>query len=189
MRFNRRTGGYSLVELIIVIAIIGILAPGMALIFTNIIDSYRTMNATNTVTKRGEFLLSRFTQDVNDCAVIRRADDKELEVEISTAPVQTYRYKIDDSDGTVKLCQSNCGTASNFKTIIKGVQSTSAFRYYDISVSELANSPGKPWLYNNSAHKPRLNAIIYVELKLDLAFMDGTASFSSFVHPDHKVTL
>lgn len=184
-----RKGGYSLVELIIAISIIGILAPGMTIIFTTIIGSYRTMNATNTVTKRGEFLLGRFTQDVNDCSVIKRADEKEMEVEIRTNPVQTYHYKIDDNNALVKLCQSDCGTDSNFKTIIKGVRSTTKFRYYDSSVDELENSPEKPWISTESGDKPRLNAIVYVELKLDLIFMDNTASYSSFVYPDNKITL
>ena len=35
--------GFTLVELIIVLTLIGILAPGMSMIFSNILDNYRTM--------------------------------------------------------------------------------------------------------------------------------------------------
>ncbi len=44
--------GFTLIELIIVLTLIGILAPGMALIFSNILDNYRTTTAIGNVTKK-----------------------------------------------------------------------------------------------------------------------------------------
>ncbi len=56
--------GFTLIELIIVLTLIGILAPGMALIFSNILDNYRTMTAITSATKRSEYVLNRFTEDM-----------------------------------------------------------------------------------------------------------------------------
>ncbi len=68
--------GFTLVELIIVLTLIGILAPGMSIIFSNILDNYRTMTAINSATKRSEYVLNRFTEDMNSCKTIKRADEK-----------------------------------------------------------------------------------------------------------------
>ena len=181
--------GFTLIELIIVLTLIGILAPGMALIFSNILDNYRTMTAITSATKRSEYVLNRFTEDMNNCKTITRADEKEIEIEIATNPVQTYRYKIDDTDGTIKLCLANCGIDQNFHTVIEGVRSTTKFKYLEADLGELANNPAKPWLSTDNGDYGKLNEIIYVELKLDLVFLDGTTSYSTIVFPERKVTL
>ena len=181
--------GFTLIELIIVLTLIGILAPGMALIFSNILDNYRTTTAIGNVTKRAEFALSRFTEDMNNCTTITRAGVEEIEIEIATVPAQTYRYKIDDTDGTIKLCLANCGIDQNFHTVIEGVRSTTKFKYLEADLGELANNPAKPWLSTDNGDYGKLNEIIYVELKLDLVFLDGTTSYSTIVFPERKVTL
>ena len=181
--------GFTLIELIIVLTLIGILAPGMALIFSNILDNYRTMTAITSATKRSEYVLNRFTEDMNSCKTIKRADEKEIEIEIETDPVQTYRYKIDDTDGTIKLCLANCGIDQNFHTVIEGVRSTTKFKYLKADLGELANNPAKPWLSTDNGDYGKLNEIIYVELNLDLVFRDGTTSYSTIVFPESKVTL
>ncbi len=181
--------GFTLIELIIVLTLIGILAPGMALIFSNILDNYRTMTAIGSVTKRAEFALSRFTEDMNNCTTITRAGVEEIEIEIATVPAQTYRYKIDGTDATIKLCLADCGNNQNFHTVIEGVRPTTEFKYLNEDRAELADNPPKPWLSTEAGNHDRLNEIIYVELKLDLVFLDGTTSYSTIVFPERKVTL
>ena len=184
-----KSKGFTLIELIIVVTLIGILAPGMTMIFSNILDNYRTMTAITSATKRSEYVLNRFTEDMNNCKTITRADEKEIEIEIATNPVQTYRYKIDDTDGTIKLCLANCGNHQNFHTVIEGVRSTTKFKYLEANLDELANNPAKPWLSSEPGHYDELNEIIYVELELDLVFRDGTTSYSTVIFPERKVTL
>ena len=189
MRKNFKSRGFTLVELIVVITLIGILAPGMTLIFSSILDNYRTMNAMARVTKSSEFILSRFTDDINESSKIKQADEKEIEIEINTTPVQTYYYKIDDSSSSIKLCVSSCDDNENFHTIIDRVQPTSQYKYLDTSLDELENSPAKPWLSSNSSHYDKLNSIIYVELKLDLQYLDDTVSYSTVIYPEKKIDL
>ncbi len=189
MAVYNKQKGFTLIELIIVLTLIGILAPGMALIFSNILDNYRTMTAIGSVTKRAEFALSRFTEDMNNCTTITRAGVEEIEIEIATVPAQTYRYKIDGTDGTIKLCLADCGNDQNFHTVIEGVRSTTKFKYLEANLDELANNPAKPWLSTDNGDYGKLNEIIYVELNLDLVFRDGTTSYSTVVFPESKVTL
>ncbi len=187
-----KSKGFTLIELIIVVTLIGILAPGMTMIFSNILDNYRTMTAIARVTKSSEYVLHRFTEDMNSCKTITKADEKEIEIEIATNPVQTYRYKIDGTDATIKLCVSssvNCGDDQNYHTVIEGVRSTTKFKYLEADLNELANNQPKPWLSSNDEHYDELNDIVYVELKLDLVFRDGTTSYSTIVFPESKVTL
>ena len=187
-----KSKGFTLIELIIVVTLIGILAPGMTMIFSNILDNYRTMTAIARVTKSSEYVLHRFTEDMNSCKTITKADEKEIEIEIATNPVQTYRYKIDGTDATIKLCVSssvNCGDDQNYHTVIEGVRSTTKFKYLEADLGELANNPAKPWLSTDNGDYGKLNEIIYVELKLDLVFRDGTTSYSTIVFPERKVTL
>ncbi len=189
MTVYNKQKGFTLIELIIVVTLIGILAPGMTMIFSNILDNYRTMTAITSATKRSEYVLNRFTEDMNNCKTIKRADEKEIEIEIETDPVQTYRYKIDDTDGTIKLCLADCGNDQNFHTVIEGVRSTTKFKYLEANLDELANNPAKPWLSSEPGHYDELNEIIYVELELDLVFRDGTTSYSTVIFPERKVTL
>ena len=189
MTVYNKQKGFTLIELIIVVTLIGILAPGMTMIFSNILDNYRTMTAITSATKRSEYVLNRFTEDMNNCKTITRADEKEIEIEIATNPVQTYRYKIDDTDGTIKLCLADCGNDQNFHTVIEGVRSTTKFKYLEANLDELANNPAKPWLSSEPGHYDELNEIIYVELELDLVFRDGTTSYSTVIFPERKVTL
>ena len=95
----------------------------------------------------------------------------------------------DDADGTIKLCVSSCGAAQNFHTMIKGVKSTSEFKYLGADLNELENDPTKPWLSSNAGHYAKLNGIMFVELKLDLVFRDGTTSYSTVVYPEAKELL
>tara|TARA_B100000929_G_scaffold234088_2_gene190569 strand:- start:1212 stop:1784 length:573 start_codon:yes stop_codon:yes gene_type:complete len=181
--------GYTLIELIIVLTLIGILAPGMSMIFNNILDNYRTMTEIASATKRSEYVLNRITEDINNCNTITRADDKEIEIEIANDPVQTYRYRINDSDAMVELCLADCGDDENYHTVIIGVASTTKFKYLDANLDELENDPEKPWLSSEVGDYDKLNEIIYVELKLDLVFRDSTTSYSTVVYPERKETL
>ena len=189
MAVYNKQKGFTLIELIIVLTLIGILAPGMSMIFSNILDNYRTMTAITSATKRSEYVLNRITEDINNCNTITRADDKEIEIEIANDPVQTYRYRINDSDAMVELCLADCGDDENYHTVIIGVASTTKFKYLDANLDELENDPEKPWLSSEVGDYDKLNEIIYVELKLDLVFRDSTTSYSTVVYPERKETL
>jgi hypothetical protein len=101
-----------------------------------------------------------------------------------------------------------CNIDANFHTIIEGVRTTTQFNYLDIDrieISETTVEEGdtpKPWLYytfdailddfvvsDEDEEHAKLDEIIYVELKLDLVFLDGTTSYSTIVFPERKVTL
>ncbi|MDP6297708.1 MAG: hypothetical protein QGH17_08845, partial [Candidatus Marinimicrobia bacterium] len=68
-------------------------------------------------------------------------------------------------------CVSSCGDDQNYHTVIEGVRSTTQFKYLDANLAELAAPQ-------------TLGEIIYVELKLDLVFLEETTSYSTIVYPE-----
>ena len=66
----------------------------------------------------------------------------------------------------------------------KGVRPTTQFKYLNAARTELANIPPKPWLSTDNGDYGKLNEIIYVELKLDLVFLEETTSYSTIVYPE-----
>ena len=177
--------GFTLIELIVVITLIGIMVPAMTLMYSNILESYRKMREIQSVTEKFDFTLDRVTEDLNKMTSLQIADDKNIRF---VTPENTTVYKIDNDDNTLKLCVENCDSyPENFYELTNGIDANTVIKYYDGGFVEVNPAAGPGW---NSEEDPGdINTIKYVSLKLVINYQGATTKMITIVYPENKVDL
>ncbi len=177
--------GFTLIELIVVITLIGIMVPAMTLMYSNILESYRKMREIQSVTEKFDFTLDRVTEDLNKMTSLQIADDKNIRF---VTPENTTVYKIDNDDNTLKLCVENCDSyPANFYELTNGIDANTVIKYYDGGFVEVNPAAGPGW---NSEEDPGdINTIKYVSLKLVINYQGATTKMITIVYPENKVDL
>jgi len=177
--------GFTLIELIVVITLIGIMVPAMTLMYSNILESYRKMREIQSVTEKFDFTLDRVTEDLNKMTSLQIADDKNIRF---VTPENTTVYKIDNDDNALKLCVENCDSyPENFYELTNGIDANTVFKYYDGDFVEVNTAAGPGW---NSEEDPGdINTIKYVSLKLVINYQGATTKMITIVYPENKVDL
>ena len=177
--------GFTLIELIVVITLIGIMVPAMTLMYSNILESYRKMREIQSVTEKFDFTLDRVTEDLNKMTSLQIADDKNIRF---VTPENTTVYKIDNNDNTLKLCVENCDSyPANFYELTNGIDANTVIKYYDGGFVEVNTAAGPGW---NSEEDPGdINTIKYVSLKLVINYQGATTKMITIVYPENKVDL
>ena len=177
--------GFTLIELIVVITLIGIMVPAMTLMYSNILESYRKMREIQSVTEKFDFTLDRVTEDLNKMTSLQIADDKNIRF---VTPENTTVYKIDNDDNALKLCVENCDSyPENFYELTNGIDANTVIKYYDGGFVEVnpAAGPG-----GNSEEDPGdINTIKYVSLELVINYQGATTKMITIVYPENKVDL
>jgi prepilin-type N-terminal cleavage/methylation domain-containing protein len=178
--------GFTLIELIVVITLIGIMVPAMTLMYSNILESYRKMREIQSVTEKFDFTLDRVTEDLNKMTSLQIADDKSIK--FVTTPGDTTAYMINDDDNTLKLCVENCDSyTANFYELTNGIDANTVIKYYDGGFVEVNTAEGPGW---NSEEDPGdINTIKYVSLKLVINYQGATTKMITIVYPENKVDL
>ena len=97
LRFDKniRQKGFSLLELVVVVALIGIMVPAMAVIFSNILESNHKMRTTVAITEQFDFVLDRVTEDLNALDSLLTAD--ETNIKFATTTGQFVSLRMSDS--------------------------------------------------------------------------------------------
>ena len=177
--------GFTLIELIVVITLIGIMVPAMTLMYSNILESYRKMREIQSVTEKFDFTLDRVTEDLNKMTSLQIADDKNIRF---VTPENTTVYKIDNDDNALKLCVENCDSyPENFYELTNGIDANTVIKYYDGGFVEVNTAAGPGW---NSEEDPGdINTIKYVSLELVINYQGATTKMITIVYPENKVDL
>ena len=177
--------GFTLIELIVVITLIGIMVPAMTLMYSNILESYRKMREIQSVTEKFDFTLDRVTEDLNKMTSLQIADDKNIRF---VTPENTTVYKIDNDDNALKLCVENCDSyPENFYELTNGIHANTVIKYYDGGFVEVNTAAGPGW---NSEEDPGdINTIKYVSLELVINYQGATTKMITIVYPENKVDL
>ena len=177
--------GFTLIELIVVVILIGIMVPAMTLMYSNILESYRKMREIQSVTEKFDFTLDRVTEDLNKMTSLQIADDKNIRF---VTPENTTVYKIDNDDNALKLCVENCDSyPENFYELTNGIDANTVIKYYNGGFVEVNTAAGPGW---NSEEDPGdINTIKYVSLKLVINYQGATTKMITIVYPENKVDL
>ena len=169
-RYNRRISGFTLVELVIVTALIAIIIPSVTMLLASTIKSYKTMYIQNRVASSANFALRHFTRDVNDLESIESSN--ESKVVFTTGGGTSMEYRL--TDVTFQSCSGSCESEDDYGDLAQNVskgEDESRLIYYDETMSS--------WDGDD------VNDIRFIELVLVLNHPDGKSTFATIVHPDN----
>ena len=185
LRFDKniRQKGFSLLELVVVVALIGIMVPAMAMIFSNILESNHKMRTTVAITEQFDFVLDRVTEDLNALDSLLIADDTNIKFATTTGQFVSLRM----SDSSLQLCTDKDCDDGDFHDLATGISSID-FNYFDKNFMSVTIIPGG-LLSSIEGHKETINKIKYIEFVLVLNYLDGTTAMATAVFPENKVAL
>ena len=180
---NIRQKGFTLLELVVVVALIGIIVPAMAVIFSNILESNHKMRTTVAITEQFDFVLDRVTEDLNALDSLLIADDTNIKFATTTGQFVSLRM----SDSSLQLCTDKDCDDGDFHDLATGISSID-FNYFDKNFMSVTIIPGGLLSSNPSQHE-KINKIKYIEFVLVLNYLDGTTTMATVVFPENKVAL
>ena len=185
LRFDKniRQKGFSLLELVVVVALVGIMVPAMAVIFSNILESNHKMRTTVAITEQFDFVLDRVTEDLNALDSLLIADETNIKFATTTGQFVSLRM----SDSSLELCTDEDCDDGDFHDLATGISSID-FNYFDKNFMSVTIIPGG--LQSSiEDHKETINKIKYIEFVLVLNYLDGTTAMATAVFPENKVAL
>ena len=185
LRFDKniRQKGFSLLELVVVVALVGIMVPAMAVIFSNILESNHKMRTTVAITEQFDFVLDRVTEDLNALDSLLIADETNIKFATTTGQFVSLRM----SDSSLELCTDEDCADGDFHDLATGASSID-FNYFDKNFMSVTIIPGG-LLSSNLIQHETINKIKYIEFVLVLNYLDGTTAMATAVFPENKVAL
>ena len=185
LRFDKniRQKGFSLLELVVVVALVGIMVPAMAMIFSNILESNHKMRTTVAITEQFDFVLDRVTEDLNALDSLLIADETNIKFATTTGQFVSLRM----SDSSLELCTVGDCADEDFHDLATGVSSID-FNYFDKNFMSVTIIPGGLLSSNPTQHE-KINKIKYIEFVLVLNYLEGTTAMATVVFPENKVAL
>ena len=172
-----------MLELVVVVALVGIMVPAMAVIFSNILESNHKMRTTVAITEQFDFVLDRVTEDLNALDSLLIADETNIKFATTTGQFVSLRM----SDSSLELCTVGDCADEDFHDLATGVNSID-FNYFDKNFMSVTIIPGGLLSSNPSQHE-KINKIKYIEFVLVLNYLEGTTAMATVVFPENKVAL
>ena len=180
---NIRQKGFTLLELVVVVSLVGIMVPAMAMIFSNILESNHKMRTTVAITEQFDFVLDRATEDLNALDSLLTADETRIKFATTTGRYVSLRM----SDSSLQLCTVGDCADEDFHDLATGVNSID-FNYFDKNFMSVTIIPGG-LLSSNPIQHEKIDTIKYIEFVLVLNYLDGTTDIATVVFPENKVAL
>ncbi len=170
-----------MLELVVVVALVGIMVPAMAVIFSNILESNHKMRATVAITEQFDFVLDRVTEDLNALDNLLTADETNIKFATTTGQFVSLRM----SDSSLELCTDEDCDDGDFHDLATGISSID-FNYFDKNFMSVTIIPGG-LLSSNLIQHEKINKIKYIEFVLVLNYLEGTTAMATVVFPENKV--
>lgn len=179
---NNCSRGFTLIELAITIFLLTVILPATALLFTTVLQSYRSMAIQKSITSDATFTLQRFAKETNDLVEFIDLNNNSFRFRNSRDELKGFAFEDSVKMGSIVFekfmyCPSECDPPDdNWYTLVENLSHNSGLgrneiRYY-VENLELYNSLDP-------------TEIKYIELKLIFNSPDGEAVFYTIIHPDH----
>ena len=184
-RYNRRVSGFTFIELIIVVAVLGILIPITATLVINSYSYYSNILNMNKLSLSADNALRSITNDIRLMEGFQSADDDNLHFTLADGEDRYYRF---DSDSeTFQMCKESCADDdANFGVLATNVNvDESSFKYY----TEL-NEDDSPILGDNNIDlgdqnfdEPMDPPVIFIKVEFQLDWDNMELPFMTIVRP------
>ena len=183
-RYNRRVSGFTFIELIIVVAVLGILIPITATLVINSYSYYSNILNMNKLSLSADNALRSITNDIRLMEEFQSADDDDLYFTLADGEDRYYRF---DSDSkTFQVCKESCDDDANFGVLATNVNvDESSFKYY----TEL-NEDDSPILGDNNIDlgdqnfdEPMDPPVIFIKVEFQLDWDEMELPFMTIVRP------
>ena len=183
-RYNRRVSGFTFIELIIVVAVLGILIPITATLVINSYSYYSNILNMNKLSLSADNALRSITNDIRLMEEFQSADDDDLYFTLADGEDRYYRF---DSDSkTFQVCKESCDDDANFGVLATNVNvDESSFKYY----TEL-NEDDSPILGDNNIDlgdqnfdEPMDPPVIFIKVEFQLNWDNMELPFMTIVRP------
>lgn len=177
--------GFTLIELVVVVALLGILIPLISSLIFNAYNQYAVISATNRLSVSADTALRSVLDDIRLLNLIQTADENNLHFTLIGGGERYYRF----DSGTLQLCMESCVNSQNdpvpesFGILAKNVNvDESSFKFYRSGgVLDANEIPSFESL--NATASDLLVAYIMVEFELVSVNME--MPFHIIVRPGH----
>ncbi len=183
-RYNRRVRGFTLIELVFVIAMLGILIPITSSLVIDSYNYYSNILNINNLSLSADNALRTITNDIKLMEEFQSADDDDLYFTLADGEDRYYRF---DSDSeTFQVCKESCTEDdANFGVLATNVNvDESSFKYY----TEL-NEDDSPILGDNIDlegqvfDEPMDPPVIFIKVEFQLDWDEMELPFMTIVRP------
>ena len=174
--------GFTIIELIIVVTVLGILIPITATLVINSYSYYSNILNMNKLSLSADNALRSITNDIRLMEGFQSADDDNLHFTLADGEVRYYRF---DSE-TFQVCKESCDDDANFGVLATNVNvDESSFKYY----TEL-NEDDSPILGDNNIDlgdqnfdEPMDPPVIFIKVEFQLNWDNMELPFMTIVRP------
>ena len=173
--------GFTIIELIIVVAVLGILIPITATLVINSYSYYSDISIINKLSLSADNTLRSVTNDIRKMDQIKDADDKYLRFTLIDSGERYYRFEGE----AFQICKKNCfdegaPVPGNFGDLATNVNvSESSFKFY----TELIEGDNDIDLGDQDFEDPIDPPVIFIKVEFQLDSGNMTIPFMTIVRP------
>ena len=181
VRYNRRVSGFTLIELVFVIAMLGILIPITSSLVIDSYNYYSNILNINNLSLSADNALRSVTNDIRKMDQIQDADDDDLHFTLADGEERYYRF--DSESETFQVCKESCDDDANFGVLASNVNvAESSFKFYSELIED--NNDIDPGGFDYPMSPTELETpVIFIKVEFHLDWDEMELPFMTIVRP------
>ena len=185
VRYNRRVSGFTLIELVFVIAMLGILIPITSSLVIDSYNYYSNILNINNLSLSADNALRAITNDIRKMDQIQDADDDDLYFTLANGEERYYRFNSESE--TFQVCKESCDDDANFGVLATNVSfDESDFKFYTELIEDNNGiDPGDGrFSYSSPIHPSSfISPVLFIKVEFQLDWDEMELPFMTIVRP------